>query len=91
MATKRRRNGNDMIARPVLTVVIAGSIWYIIHNHYWGLLTLVVLFIAAIPALTYVTQVRTKCLATFTATGLPCQNPTRGIIFRAQRPEPQVG
>jgi hypothetical protein len=66
---------------PVTALVIAGAVWYTIRHHYWGLLTLVVLFVFAILALTYVTQVRTKCLVPFTATGHPCQNPTRGIIF----------
>jgi len=42
---------------------------------------LVVSLALSILALAYITQVRTKCLVTFTATGLPCQNPTRGIIF----------
>jgi hypothetical protein len=65
----------------VLVVTIAGSVRYIIYNHYWELLTLAVLFALTILALAYVTQVRTKCLVTFTVTGLPCQNPTRGIIF----------
>jgi hypothetical protein len=78
---RRKQNYNGVIVWAVLAVAIAGSVWYIIHNHYWGLLTLVVLFALTIPALAYITQVRTKCLVTFTATGLPCQNPTRGIIF----------
>lgn len=78
---RRKQNHNGVIVWAVLVVVVAGSVWYIIHNRYWGLLTLVVLFALTIPALAYVTQVRTKCLVTFTATGLPCQNPTRGIIF----------
>jgi hypothetical protein len=81
MMARRRQNHNDVIVWAVLIVAIVGSVWYIIHNHYWGLLTLVVLFALAIPALAYITQVRTKCLVTFTATGFPCQNPTRGIIF----------
>ena len=78
---RRKQNDNDVIVWAVLVVVIVGSVSYIIHYHYWGILTLVVLFALTIPALAYVTQVRTKCLVTFTATGLPCQNPTRGVIF----------
>lgn len=77
----RRQNDSGMIVWPVTALAIAGAVWYIIHHHYWGPLTLVTLFTLAIPALAYITQVRTKCLVTFTATGLPCQNPTRGIIF----------
>ena len=77
----RKQNDSGMIVWPVIALAIAGAVWYIIRHHYWGLLTVVVLFALAVPALAYITQVRTKCLATFTATGLPCQNPTRGIIF----------
>jgi hypothetical protein len=77
----RKQNDNSMIASPVIFMIIAGGIWYIIQQHYWDLLMLVALFALTILALAYVTQVRTKCRVTFTATGLPCQNPTRGIIF----------
>jgi hypothetical protein len=76
-----KQNDNGMIALPVTFLIIVGGIWYIIHQHYWGLLMIAVLFALTITALAYVIQVRTKCLVTFTATGLPCQNPTRGIIF----------
>jgi hypothetical protein len=77
----RKQSENNVIFWAVLTVVIAGGVLYIIHQHYWGWLILIASCALSILALAYITQVRTKCLVTFTATGLPCQNPTRGIIF----------
>ncbi len=77
----RKKSDSGMIAIPVTVLIIAGSMSYMITHHLWGLLALVILFILAIPAITYITTVRTKCLVTFTATGKPCQSPTRGIIF----------
>lgn len=81
--TRRRRRGqyNDLIVWTVLVVAIVGYVVHIINNHYWIQLALIVLLALAISGAAYVTQVRTKCLVTFTATGLPCQNPTRGVIF----------
>lgn len=75
-----RRKQSDL-AWTVPIILIGLYIVHLVQNHYWGQLALIVLLILAIPVWTYVTKVRTKCLVTFTATGLPCQNPTRGIIF----------
>lgn len=78
---KRKQGENNLIFWAALTIVIASGVLYIIRQHYWGWLILIILCVLSILVLAYITQVRTKCLVTFTATGLPCQNPTRGIIF----------
>lgn len=80
MAGRKQKN-NELIAWAALALAIGGYVAYVINNHYWAQLALIVLLTLAIPGLAFITQVRTKCLVTFTATGLPCQNPTRGIIF----------
>lgn len=80
MAGRKQKN-NELIASAALALAIGGYVAYVINNHYWTQLALIVLLALAIPGLAFITQVRTKCLVTFTATSLPCQNPTRGIIF----------
>lgn len=76
-----KQSENNAIFWAVVAVAIVGGISYIIHQHYWGWLILVVFLALSILAFAYITQVPTKCLVTFTATGFPCQNPTNGIIF----------
>lgn len=78
---RQRTQHNDLIVWTVLVVVIGGYVAHVINNHYWMQLALIVLLALAVSGLTFVTQWDTKCLVTFTATGFPCQNPTRGVIF----------
>jgi len=79
--TGRKQKNNELVARVVLALFIVSYVAYVINNHYWLQLTLIVLVALTISGLAFVTQVGTKCLVTFTATGFPCQNPTRGVIF----------
>lgn len=78
---RRRAQHNDLIVWTVLVVIIGGYVAHVINNHYWIQLALIMLLALVISGLAFVTQVGAKCLVTFTATGLPCQNPTRGVIF----------
>lgn len=77
----KKQSENNTIFWAVVCIAIVGGVLYIIRQHYWGWLILIVLLAISVLALAYITQVPTKCLVTFTATGLPCQNPTDGIIF----------